>query len=132
MKHLLKQSHHCSLTMVRHRVVKCVSGGKMCLATLSQIVTCSVKSPGSSFILNRWAGWDKGEVLIWGSLMGTWYCSARIQLCSLQWGKKWIELPSGPWGGTLGLSLPRFYEIKPFGDREVKCTALALFVHTPW
>lgn len=46
------QSQHCSLTMVQHRVVKCVSGGKMCLATLSQIVTCSVKSPGSSFILN--------------------------------------------------------------------------------
>lgn len=92
---------HCSLTMFQHRV-KCFSGEKMCLTTPSQVVTSSLKSPGSFFTKTQvgWIGQRGG--LISDSLLGMWCCAPKVQLHSLQWGRKGIELPSGP-GLTPGL-----------------------------
>lgn len=87
---------HCSLTTVQQKV-KCFSGEKMCLMTPSQVVTCFLKSLGSFFTQAQvgWIGQRGG--LISDSLLGMWCHGPKIQSHSLQQGRKWIELPSGPW-----------------------------------
>lgn len=104
MKHLFQLNVNYAAVLAFHHRVKCFSGEKMCLTTPNQVVSSSLNSPGFFFtqtLVDR-----KKERADFRQLVGNVCCGPKFQLHSLQRGKKWIEVPSGPWDGSWACLYP--------------------------